>query len=134
VLTRSLLWQPGQYTLGKTAGGYLLRHISNHDGSDTLVNIERLQFTNNRVPSTWRLRTAQASRALHRGAGTRSGRYARYRGLILDFVDDGMSMPAAEPAGGLISAWCTTWPGEAATPLWRAWLSRMWWARKRRLT
>ncbi|HEX5637970.1 MAG TPA: hypothetical protein VFY78_12830, partial [Gammaproteobacteria bacterium] len=84
----------GQYTLSKTADGYLLQDtISNRDGADTLASIERLQFTNNRVALDLAPTDSAGQAVLFIGVlapnlvaspGT--------VGLILNYVDGGLSM------------------------------------------
>ncbi|MBE2202671.1 MAG: hypothetical protein IAE79_28930 [Anaerolinea sp.] len=79
------------YTLTKGAGGYTVRDNSVTDGTDTLTNVERLQFANAKLAIDLEGNAGTTAKILAAVFGAPSVANKEYVGIGLNLLDGGMS-------------------------------------------
>lgn len=81
----------GNYTLSKGTGSYSISDTIGTDGSDTLLNIERLQFSDTKLAIDLDGNAGTTAKILGAVGGAAAVDIAEYVGIGLELLDAGMS-------------------------------------------
>ncbi len=82
------------YTITSISGGYRVSDTTGHDGTDTLINVERLQFADSRIAldlDPMNGKAALTAKILGAVFGAASVSNIEYVGIGLHYLDEGMS-------------------------------------------
>ena len=84
--------EKSNYTVSKTAAGFLVRANSGLEGSDTLIDVERLQFTDHKVALDLDGNAGMVAKLIGAVFGASSvTAHPEYVGIGLSYIDGGMS-------------------------------------------